>query len=296
MTPIAIGDGHETEFQTPLPYKPHSLTVTVEGVRQAPTETDPTTGLFTLPYAPRSGAVIAVGFVIASLTQTGVPLALPTRELGPAPGTGVTDVAATNSDGTAGREYANTDHAHKGVHKITAGGADLYGNVTLAAGSNVTITQSGGTVTIASTGGGGGSSGWTAVGTDTVQLESGRYIILEAAGAASIQMSGGEIYLIASAKPVVLEPGNLDVVLIDTGVGLVLPALASDPSNWDVGHIYYNTTLHRIRLWDGTEWVDTSTAQKASSPPTADHEGQHYYDTTNQKEYVWDGSTWNALW
>lgn len=49
---IAMGDGVTATFRTPRPYLPRSLRVTVDGLQQAPTESDPAAGEFRLPFVP----------------------------------------------------------------------------------------------------------------------------------------------------------------------------------------------------------------------------------------------------
>lgn len=49
---IAMGDGVTSTFHTPRPYAPRSLMVTVDGLHQAPTESDPAAGEFRLPFVP----------------------------------------------------------------------------------------------------------------------------------------------------------------------------------------------------------------------------------------------------
>jgi hypothetical protein len=49
---IAMGDGVTSTFHTPRPYTPRSLMVLVDGLQQAPTESDPAAGEFRLPFVP----------------------------------------------------------------------------------------------------------------------------------------------------------------------------------------------------------------------------------------------------
>ncbi len=68
------------------------------------------------------------------------------------------DVASAGSAGTAVLA-SPADHAHKGVHSVKSdANPALYGDVTLASGTNVTLSQVGQTITVASTGGTGTSS------------------------------------------------------------------------------------------------------------------------------------------
>jgi hypothetical protein len=65
------GDGASDTFQTAYPYAPGSLHVTVNGIAVVVTETDPTTGTFTLPFVPASGAILLVDYQNAGTTPTG---------------------------------------------------------------------------------------------------------------------------------------------------------------------------------------------------------------------------------
>lgn len=78
-------------------------------------------------------------------------------------GSNSNSVGTANSAG-ASSSNSRADHIHKGVSSLAkAGSAALVGDVTLTGGSNVTLTQAGNDISIASTGGGGGSAvDWTA--------------------------------------------------------------------------------------------------------------------------------------
>ena len=61
------------------------------------------------------------------------------------------DVGSTNAEGTAVKA-SKTDHVHRGVLTVKkSGGSAIYGTITLAEGTNVTLTQVGNEITIAST-------------------------------------------------------------------------------------------------------------------------------------------------
>lgn len=71
--------------------------------------------------------------------------------------TAAQSITTTNAAGSA-TDAARSDHTHKGVSSVAKNGSTaLYGDVTLSAGSNVTLTQVGNDISIAATGGGGGS-------------------------------------------------------------------------------------------------------------------------------------------
>jgi hypothetical protein len=76
--------------------------------------------------------------------------------------TAALSVGASNAAGT-GTATAREDHVHRGVSSVAKNGASqLFGDVTLSAGANVTLTQVGNDISISSSGGGGsGLSGAT---------------------------------------------------------------------------------------------------------------------------------------
>ncbi|MBI3330662.1 MAG: hypothetical protein HYZ96_00960 [Candidatus Omnitrophica bacterium] len=66
-------------------------------------------------------------------------------------------VGSANSEG-ASTSLARADHIHQGVHSLAASGQpQLTGDVALAAGANVTLTQAGQDITIAASGGAAGN-------------------------------------------------------------------------------------------------------------------------------------------
>lgn len=68
-------------------------------------------------------------------------------------------VGSANTVGV-GTTTARADHVHQGVHSLASfGNPALYGDTTLSAGSNVTLTQVGNNIAIAASTGGGGSGG-----------------------------------------------------------------------------------------------------------------------------------------
>lgn len=60
-------------------------------------------------------------------------------------------VGASNSSGTANATVSNADHVHQGVHKITDGITDAYGDITFVGASGTTVVVTGSTVTITGT-------------------------------------------------------------------------------------------------------------------------------------------------
>ena len=77
----------------------------------------------------------------ASQHQPGGADALPTAS--------TASVGSVNSEGTS-TSLSRADHVHQGIHALRASGQpQLFGDVTLAAGDNVTLSQAGQTITIA---------------------------------------------------------------------------------------------------------------------------------------------------
>jgi hypothetical protein len=67
-------------------------------------------------------------------------------------GSNATEVGNASAGGSSSSN-SRADHVHKGVHSLTAAGSNaLYGDVNVAAGSGIAVTQSGQTVTITNTG------------------------------------------------------------------------------------------------------------------------------------------------
>ncbi len=81
------------------------------------------------------------------LTQASQTITLSSQS--PTAGSASQPVASTGSGGSL-LAYSRADHTHQGVHSVaSAGGNQLSGDVVLAAGSGVSITQSGSTISIA---------------------------------------------------------------------------------------------------------------------------------------------------
>jgi len=67
-------------------------------------------------------------------------------------------ITTANAEG-ASTEFVRKDHAHQGAHSLSeAGQAQLFGDITLSEGANVTLTQAGQDIQIASAGGGGAAA------------------------------------------------------------------------------------------------------------------------------------------
>jgi hypothetical protein len=98
----------------------------------------------------------------ASTHQPGGSDALPTAS--------ATSVGAANGAGTS-TSLARADHTHQGLHSVNVAGApQIVGDATLAAGSNVTLTQDAQSITIAAAGGGAAGNRVTNVATEAVPI------------------------------------------------------------------------------------------------------------------------------
>lgn len=258
VSPVAVGtgNGYRTSWFTPFAYKAGSLVVTVDGIEQEVAETDPDLGSFTLPFAPASGAVVRASFVIASPTETGLPIAETGGQVGPVPGSDIQDVAGTEGAGD-NDAYARDDHVHRGVTSVAKfGSAAIYGAVTLSEGTDVTITQSGQNITISATGGS-GSGGWTSVAGGT-KLEAGRTEVYDANELASIVLNGF-IEIRSDAEHIYLIPPATKLVIVDGGVGFVLPRLTADPASPMDGQLHYDEVVDVIRLRANAAWRTVAT-------------------------------------
>jgi len=99
----------------------------------------------------------------ASQHQPGGADALPTAS--------TASVGSVNSEGTS-TSLSRADHVHQGLHSLSASGQpQLVGDVTLSAGTNVTLTQSGNDIQIASSAGAGQGNKVTAFASSTVGIE-----------------------------------------------------------------------------------------------------------------------------
>lgn len=103
------------------------------------------------------------------------------------------DVGATGATGSSVLA-ARSDHVHKGVRSFgPSGGTALFGDVTISAGTNITLTPTGNNIEIAATGASGGGSGGAVTflqsgGTSVMQDFGGPYVFANAATLASVQV------------------------------------------------------------------------------------------------------------
>ena len=71
--------------------------------------------------------------------------------------------------------------------------------------------------------------------------------------------------------------------------------LASDPSGYGSGGIYYNTAHNELRVYDGSQWVAVGGAVEfgtTSSRPVAGNAGRVYADTQTYTWYLDNGTSW----
>jgi hypothetical protein len=103
-----------------------------------------------------TGTVLAVGadgtvLTADSTASTGLAWSAPSGGASSF-GSNSNSVGSANAPG-ASSSNARADHVHQGVHRLTSNGSNaLFEDVNVAAGSGIAVTQSGQTVTVASTG------------------------------------------------------------------------------------------------------------------------------------------------
>ncbi len=106
-------------------------------------------------------------------------------------------VGSSNSAGTS-TSLARADHGHQGVHSMAASGQpQLSGDVTLAAGDRITLTQAGQTITIEAEEGDGGGAGArvTAFASNSTAISSSSDTMLLSASIAKSQGSSALLVL-----------------------------------------------------------------------------------------------------
>lgn len=71
--------------------------------------------------------------------------------------------------------------------------------------------------------------------------------------------------------------------------------LATDPSAYGKGHVYFNTAHNELRVYDGTMWVAVGGSLEfgnTASRPAAGNAGRSYADTQTSTLYVDNGTSW----
>lgn len=71
--------------------------------------------------------------------------------------------------------------------------------------------------------------------------------------------------------------------------------LASDPSAYGKGHIYFNSVHNELRVYDGTQWNPVGGAVEygnTAGRPAAGNEGRVYADTQTGTLYIDNGTNW----
>ena len=71
--------------------------------------------------------------------------------------------------------------------------------------------------------------------------------------------------------------------------------LASNPSAYGKGHVYFNTAANELRVYDGTAWIPVGGSLEfgnTASRPTAGNAGRSYADTQTGTLYVDNGTSW----
>ena len=82
-------------------------------------------------------------------------------------------------------------------------------------------------------------------------------------------------------------------------------SLSQDPSDPEVGWAYYNTTVRKSFIYDGTSWqiiaqdgidgLGISWKGELSSAPTNPQNNWAYYNTVDGNSYVYNGTSWDYL-
>jgi hypothetical protein len=149
-------------------------------------------------------------------SATSTTVLLGNQTWGAAPGTSFgsnsNSVGSANAPG-ASSSNARADHVHQGVHQLTANGSNaLVGDVNVAAGSGIGVTQSGQTVTITNTGSSGGAGGSTL----TIEEADGS----PTGSATKLVLPNGTLsYVGTVATYTPTAGGSTDAILGQSGVG-----------------------------------------------------------------------------
>ena len=140
----------------------------------------------------------------ASLHQPGGSDALPTA----AP----VGIGSANSQGTS-TSLARADHVHQGVHSLAASGQpQLTGDVTLSAGSNIALTQTGNAIHIAASGTGAKGNRVTGFASDSAAISSSSDTTLLSATITKSQADSA-LFIIATVQLNHTSGGNKTVDL-----------------------------------------------------------------------------------
>jgi hypothetical protein len=73
--------------------------------------------------------------------------------------------------------------------------------------------------------------------------------------------------------------------------------LAEDPATGTSGDIYFNTTSDKLKIYDGSTWVEVgsgggSTITVSATAPVSPNAGDAWYQNTTGSFYIYDGSFW----
>jgi hypothetical protein len=256
---VGTGNGSTTTFTTNYPYAPGSLQVTVGGVRVVPTETDPTTGQLTLPFAPATGVPIVVTYVAADSTATGATNTAPPPVLTTIPpqflGT-ITTTDPTSTDDLAhgysvGWTWVNTTTGHEYILVDDTTGAAVW--ISTTAVSVFSFSTTDGTTTVDPT------TSLTFVGATLADL---------GGGDAEVTLGGGGSTLhtvAASGASQTLALATADVwdVTLTANCTFGFSGFVAGVPGSILLHLYENGTGGWTSIFTGVTWP-------GGSPPTLD--------------------------
>jgi hypothetical protein len=68
------------------------------------------------------------------------------------------------------------------------------------------------------------------------------------------------------------------------------------PSSPLEGQIWYDTSIDRLKWWEGSTWKQIQSSEVSGSNPTSvgRRDGDMWYDTANEQLYIWNASQWQC--
>jgi|688.fasta_scaffold00326_37 hypothetical protein len=70
---------------------------------------------------------------------------------------------------------------------------------------------------------------------------------------------------------------------------------ANQPRSPQVGQVWFNTTLKKLTVWDGTGWKTLDGASVSDSGFSSTSTGDLWYDTVNSQLNIWDGNKFKVI-
>lgn len=102
------------------------------------------------------------------------------------------------------------------------------------------------------------------------------------------------------------EYNDVSVIINTAGAALSpstgISVLPTAPLNPSLGIAYYDSTLGKFRIWDGTQWVDFGGTVASNAwfhgvgapPPSLGADGQTYFREDTSEVYVKTGGVWSV--